>query len=66
MVEYVGQSLFAVVATSVEAARKAARLGVVDYEELDATLDVKTALTRQSFVMPTRTLARGEPAAKEA
>jgi len=64
VVEYAGQSLFAVVATSTEAARKAARLAHVEYEDLDPILDVKTALARQSFVMPTRTLARGEPAAK--
>ncbi len=64
VVEYAGQSIFAVVATSVEAARKAARLAVIDYEDLEPVLDVKTAIARQSFVMPTRTLTRGEPEAK--
>jgi len=62
--EYAGQSLFAVVATSVESARKAARLAKVDYEDLEAILDTRTALERDSLVMPTRVLARGEPAAR--
>jgi xanthine dehydrogenase large subunit len=62
--EYAGQSLFAVVATSVDAARKAARLARIEYEDLEPIGDVRTALERQSFVMPTRTLTRGEPAAK--
>jgi xanthine dehydrogenase large subunit len=64
VVEYAGQAIFAVVATSVEAARKAARLAVIDYEDLEPIIDVKSALERQSFVMPTRTLARGQAAAK--
>lgn len=64
LVEYAGQSLFAVVATSVDEARKAARLAVVEYEELEPIVDARTALARQSFVMPTRTLTRGQPAAK--
>src|SRR4030095_2063257 len=63
-VEYAGQSLFAVVAESVDAARRATRLAVVEYEDLEPILDVKTALARQSFVMPTRTLKRGDPDAK--
>ena len=63
-VEYSGQSLFAVVAESVDAARRAARLAVVEYEDLEPILDVKTALARQSFVMPTRTLKRGDPDAQ--
>jgi xanthine dehydrogenase large subunit len=64
IVEYAGQSIFAVIATSVEAARKAVRLARIEYEELEPILDIATALERQSFVMPTRTLARGEPAAR--
>ena len=61
VVEYAGQSLFAVIATSVQAARRAARLARVEYEELPPVLDTKTALGRRSFVLPTRTLARGAP-----
>ncbi|MGH8263302.1 MAG: molybdopterin cofactor-binding domain-containing protein, partial [Steroidobacteraceae bacterium] len=64
LVEYAGQSLFAVLATSAEAARKAARLANIDYQDLEPIGDIKTALARKSFVMPTRTLARGQAAAK--
>jgi xanthine dehydrogenase large subunit len=64
IVEYAGQSLFAVIATSTEEARRAARLARVDYDDLPVINDVQTALARQSFLMPTRTLARGEPAAR--
>jgi xanthine dehydrogenase large subunit len=63
-VEYVGQSLFAVLATTQEAARRAARLASVEYIDLEPVLDIDTALAQQSFVLPTRTLARGEPAAR--
>ncbi len=63
-VEYVGQSLFAVLATTREAARRAARLASVEYVDLEPVLDIDTALAQQSFVLPTRTLARGEPAAR--
>jgi xanthine dehydrogenase large subunit len=59
--EYAGQSLFAVVATSVEAARKAVRLARIEYEDLEPIGDTRTALERRSFVLPTRTLARGKP-----
>jgi xanthine dehydrogenase large subunit len=60
VVEYAGQSLFAVIATTVRAARKAARLARIDYEELEPVRDAKAALEHQSFVLPTRTLARGD------
>jgi len=62
-VEYAGQTLFAVLATSVNAARRAVRLARVDYEDLPPLLDAKSALARESFVLPTRRLARGDPAA---
>ena len=64
LVEYVGQSLFAVLATTQEAARRAVRLASVEYIDLEPVLDIDTALAQQSFVLPTRTLARGEPAAR--
>jgi xanthine dehydrogenase large subunit len=62
--EYAGQSLFAVLATTAEAARKATRLARVEYEDLEFIGDVRKALERRSFVLPTRILARGQPAAK--
>ncbi|MFN2361420.1 MAG: xanthine dehydrogenase molybdopterin binding subunit [Marinobacter sp.] len=61
IVEHIGQPIFAVAATSHEAARKAARLAKVEYEPLDAVVTVDQALERQLFVRPTRTQQRGEP-----
>jgi xanthine dehydrogenase large subunit len=60
VVEYVGQSVFAVIADSVNAARRAARLALIEYEELPAILDIDAALKNESFVIPTQTLARGD------
>jgi xanthine dehydrogenase large subunit len=62
-VQCVGQPLFAVIATSVEAARRAALLGKVEIEELPAILDIREALAQQSFVLPTRSMERGDPLA---
>src|SRR5258706_163235 len=35
-----------------------------DYQDLEPIGDIKTALARKSFVMPTRTLTRGRATAK--
>jgi len=61
-VEYAGQSIFAVAADSIEQARRAARLARVDYQALDADLTVDQALAREAFVLPTRSLRRGDSA----
>jgi xanthine dehydrogenase large subunit len=63
LVEFVGQSMFAVAATSPGAARRAARQAVVEYEDLEPILDIDSALEAESFVLPTKTLARGDAAA---
>ncbi|GGF05939.1 xanthine dehydrogenase molybdopterin binding subunit [Aliidongia dinghuensis] len=63
LVEYHGQSIFAVAAESVFEARRAARLARVDYEDLPAALTVEAALAAGSFVLPTRVLRRGDAAA---
>ena len=62
VVEYVGQSIFAVAATSVELARRAAKLAVIEYEDLEPILDIDTALEKGSFVLPTMNLSRGNAA----
>jgi len=59
-VEFVGQPLFAVAATSYELARKAVKLAKVEYEELEAVLTVKDALAKQNFVRPPFTMKRGD------
>jgi xanthine dehydrogenase large subunit len=61
-VEYAGQAIFAVAARTVEQARKAARLAKIDYEELEPILDPLTAIEKDSFVLPSETLTRGDPA----
>jgi xanthine dehydrogenase large subunit len=61
LVQYIGQPLFAVAATTVDAARKAAYSAHVGYEELEAILDPLTAVEKESFVLPSETLVRGDP-----
>lgn len=63
LVQYVGQSVFAVAAETVDQARKAARLAVIEYEELEAVLDLRRAIEVGSFVMPSATMKRGDSGA---
>ncbi len=60
LVEYVGQAIFAVAATTVDQARRAARLAKIDYEELEPILDPLTAIEKESFVLPSETLTCGD------
>ncbi len=60
IVEHVGQCLFAVAGTTIEAARRAARLARVDYEELPALLTVEDALAAKSLLEPPQVMKRGE------
>mgnify|MGYP000067039662 CR=1 FL=1 len=59
-VEFVGQPIFAVAATSFDLARKAVKLAKIDYQELEAVLTVKDALAKQNFVRPPFTMKRGD------
>ncbi len=61
-VEFVGQAIFAVAATSHELARRAAKLAKVEYEELTPVLSVKDALAKENFVRPPHTQQRGDAA----
>lgn len=63
LVQYVGQAVFAVAAETVDQARKAARLGVIEYEELEPILDARSAVAAASFVLPSETIKRGDSAA---
>jgi xanthine dehydrogenase large subunit len=58
---YAGHPLFAVLAETVDAARRAAREARVEYEELPAVLDAATAVGASSFVLPPREVTRGNP-----
>src|SRR5690606_9545173 len=59
---YVGQPIFAVVADSHDAARRAARAAVIDYAPLPALLDPLEAARQQSLVLPPLHLVRGDAA----
>lgn len=59
-VEYIGQSIFAVIATSTDIARRAARLARIEYEDLEPILDIKTALSKNATVLPAVTVEKGK------
>lgn len=61
LVQYAGQPVFAVAATSYASARKAARAGRIRCESLPAILDIRAALAAQSYVLPSARLVRGRP-----
>ena len=63
VVQYVGQPMFAVVAETVIAARRAARLAKVEYDDLPAVISPQAAKAQQSFVLPPIHRVRGAPAA---
>lgn len=67
-VHYVGQPVFAVVATSHALARRAAALAqrddVIRYEPLAAVLSVAEAKAKQDYVVPPMKLVRGSPDAR--
>ena len=57
---YVGQPVFVVVANTQIAARKAARKAVIEYDDLEAVLDVRVAKAAESWVLPPARLRRGD------
>lgn len=59
-VEYAGQSIFAVAATTLDAARKAAHLAKIEYEPLPVISDVASAMRQQSYVLDSKELSRGD------
>jgi len=61
LVQYYGQPVFAVAATSYVAARKAVQKAIIEYEELPAVLDVREAKRQKSWVLPPARLLRGDP-----
>lgn len=61
LVQYVGQPVFIVVAESVDGARRAARLGEIEYEELSAIHTPQEAKAAGSRVLPDLRLHNGDP-----
>ena len=58
LVQYIGQPIFAVAATSVMEARKAVAKVVIEYEDLPAIIDVREAKRQESWVLPPARLRR--------
>ena len=63
-VEYYGQPLFAVAATSMELARKAVLKAKVYYQELKPVLTIKEALEKSNFLFNPRIIKKGDPLKK--
>ena len=63
LVQYAGQAVFAVAATTVDQARKAAKLARIEYEELEPILDPRQALAAGSFVLPSKSIKCGDSGA---
>jgi xanthine dehydrogenase large subunit len=59
---HVGQPIFLVAATSRIAARRAARLGRVDYEVLEPLITIEAAEAADSHIEPVQRMARGDAA----
>ena len=60
-VQFAGQALFAVVAESMGAARRAAQFARIQYKELPAILTIDQAMEQKSFIQPPRYVQRGDP-----
>jgi len=63
LVQYHGQALFAVAAESLAAARAAAALAVVDYDDLPPAVTIGTARTAHLTIEASQTMALGDAAA---
>jgi xanthine dehydrogenase large subunit len=63
-VEYFGQPLFAVAATSTELARKAVQKAKITYKNLKPIIDIKEALRKKLYVLKGRKIKRGDPSKK--
>ena len=59
-IEYVGQPLFAVLATSHSLARKATRLAKIDYAADQPVLDLQQAIDEKFYVRPPHRMQRGD------
>ncbi|MFT0545247.1 xanthine dehydrogenase molybdopterin binding subunit [Allopusillimonas ginsengisoli] len=62
-VQYIGQPMFAVIAESHDAARRAARLAQVSYDVLPAVLTPQQAKAENAMVLPPLHMRRGDPEA---
>ena len=63
-VEYYGQPLFAVAATSVELARKAVMKARISYQDLKPNVTIKEALKKNNLLFKVRKIKKGNPTNK--
>ena len=63
-VEYYGQPLFAVAATSTELARKAVLKSLITYKTLKPVIEIREALRKKLFVLKGKKIKRGNPSKK--
>jgi xanthine dehydrogenase large subunit len=62
-VQHLGQAIFVVAATSINAAREAVLKAHITYEALPLILDARTAVEANSKVLPTESISSGDSAA---
>ena len=60
-IEFHGQVIFAVAATSQQLARKAARMSIVEYEETPPSISIQSGLANKEFVLPSHEQVSGAP-----
>jgi xanthine dehydrogenase large subunit len=60
LVEYHGQSIFAVAAGSIAEAREAAKRAVIEYDVLPPIMSIDEALAAKTTVLPTQVMRRGD------
>jgi len=63
IVQFHGQSIFAVAATSRDQARRAAKLAKIDYEDYPAILTIDDAMTAESYIEAPQCMKQGDSAA---
>jgi xanthine dehydrogenase large subunit len=63
VVQYCGQSIFAVAAGTIDLARAAAKLAVVEYEDRPAIITIDQAMDAASYLEAPYTMQRGDAAA---
>ena len=59
-IEYLGQPVFAVAATSHKLARQAVTLATIEYQQFEPVLDLHEAMEQQFYVRPPHQMKRGD------
>lgn len=60
LVEFIGQTIFAVAASSLDAAKRAVMLAEIEYDIEEPVVTIQDALANQEFVLPTRQFRLGD------